>query len=410
MEEARQELSQLRRRLSVDFGQTVELSVNMSELMCLMAWSNGNVRKLSGETVAISGAVEEMARTIQNIAELSEGAQRRSSDARELVGVGAARAQSAGRAMSEISAAFSGLDERMQMLGSATESIGGFAKEIENISSQTKLLALNATIEAARAGEAGRGFAVVAAEVKALSEETSKTTELIRGQLSTLADVMQSMLYAMAEGGAKVRDGAATFEAVVNDMESIRGCVGEVNGSIGSIATMLSDQHNATESIAKSLTEIARLAGQNETDTASSVNYIEKAEGILAHKLDDARNLGISGMNERRMRADHMAWKRRLAEGLVGLKPIDGRSFGLKNKPLGEAFEQVTDTAVRNDPAFRAIGPMTESMANDAARMVQELSTGNMGKAIDHYVSMDKTSSEVMQKLSDLVRNLRIES
>ncbi|WP_181707395.1 methyl-accepting chemotaxis protein [Chthonobacter rhizosphaerae] len=403
---AHKDLADLRGRLSVDFGQTVDLSVNMSELMCLMAWSNGNVRKLSGETVAISGAVEEMARTIQNIAELSEGAQQRSSDARELVGVGAARAQSAGRAMSEISAAFSGLDERMQMLGSATESIGGFAKEIENISSQTKLLALNATIEAARAGEAGRGFAVVAAEVKALSEETSKTTELIRGQLSTLADVMQSMLHAMAEGGSKVRDGAATFEAVVNDMESIQGCVGEVNGSIGSIASMLADQQNATESIAKSLTEIARLAGQNETDTKSSANYIEKAEQLLGRKLDDARALGISGMNERRMRADHMRWKRSLAECLVGLRPLDPRSFGTRNKPLGEAYDLVTDPEVRSHPAFRALAPMADSMAQDAARMVQEVSGGNMGKAIDHYVAMDKTSTEAMQKIVDLARSL----
>ncbi len=80
----------------------------MSELLCLTAWSNGNVRKLSGETVAISGAVEEMARTIQNIAQLSEAAQIRSSEAAGIVSGGAARARTAGRAMDEISAAFRG--------------------------------------------------------------------------------------------------------------------------------------------------------------------------------------------------------------------------------------------------------------------------------------------------------------
>ncbi|WP_181702611.1 methyl-accepting chemotaxis protein [Chthonobacter albigriseus] len=406
LDDARRSMDTLKSRVSEDFGRTVELSVNLSELMCLMAWSNGNVRKLSGETVAISGAVEEMARTVQNIAQLSEAAQGRSGDAQQLVEAGTSRAQSAGRAMAEISEAFSGLDDRMQMLGRAIESIGGFAKEIESISSQTKLLALNATIEAARAGDAGRGFAVVAAEVKALSEETSKTTELIRGQLTTLTDVMGSMLQAMAIGGGKVRDGAETFNAVASDMDGIRGCVGEVTGSIGSIAHMLSDQQQATESIAKSLSEIAKLAGQNEADTKTSIDYIDKAEAIVAQQLDSARNLDIHHVDERRMRADHMAWKRALAECLVGLKPIDARNFETRNKPLGDSYERISDESVRRMQSFIVLRPAVEKMAAEASRLVQEMTTGNIGKAIEHYVAMDGISNETMPKLMDFVRSL----
>lgn len=403
----RQSMDTMKIRVSADYDQTVELSVNMSELMCLMAWSNGNVRKLSGETVAISGAVEEMARTVQNIADLSETAQGRSAEAQQLVETGASRAQSAGRAMSEISEAFSGLDERMQMLGRAIESIGGFAKEIENISSQTKLLALNATIEAARAGEAGRGFAVVAAEVKALSEETSKTTELIRGQLTTLTEVMSSMLQAMAVGGGKVRDGADTFNAVVSDMEGIRDCVGDVNGSIGSIATMLSDQHTATESIAKSLSEIAKLAAQNESDTKTSVDYIVKADGIISQLLESGHRLDLPHADERRMRADHMIWKRNLAECLVGLRSVDARSFESKNKPLGDAFDRASP-AIRKLPAFGSLVSLVDRMKSEGAQMVQQSASGNIGKAIEHYMAMDGASGEAMPKLAELNRAINM--
>ncbi len=402
---AQSEIEAARQRASVEFGRAIGLSVDMSELLCLTAWSNGNVRKLSGETVAISGAVEEMARTIQNIAQLSESAQARSSEAAGIVAGGAARARTAGRAMDEISAAFSGLDDRMKLLGGAIEQIGGFAKQIEGISSQTKLLALNATIEAARAGEAGRGFAVVAAEVKALSEETSRTTDLIRGQLTQLGEVMSAMFEAMQSGGAKVRDGQGLFSEVVSDMEGISGHVGGVNGAISSIAGMLGDQQVASESIAKSLSEIARLAAQNETDSQTAADLIRKGDGGVRAILDGSETAVQSG-TVRRLRSRHMEWKRSLAECLVGLAKIDPSEYGRRNKPFGAGLETIADPAVQSQPAFRAVQALGDKLASESARLVGAVAKGDIGKAIEHYMAMDGLSTESMTKLAELNRAL----
>lgn len=71
----------------------------------------------------------------------------------------------------------------MQSLERASGEIQEAMTLIKQVAARTKLLALNATIEAARAGEAGRGFAVVAAEVKALADETHRSSEGIEAQI-----------------------------------------------------------------------------------------------------------------------------------------------------------------------------------------------------------------------------------
>ena len=81
-----------------------------------------------------------------------------------------------------------GTNEQIAALSQAAQKIGDVIKLIRSIAGQTNLLALNATIEAARAGEAGRGFAVVASEVKSLAVQTAKATE----DISRLISAVQS--------------------------------------------------------------------------------------------------------------------------------------------------------------------------------------------------------------------------
>lgn len=83
----------------------------------------------------------------------------------------------------KISASLSSMNEQMDGLAKATDTLGENSAAINSavsiiaeIADQTNLLALNAAIEAARAGETGRGFAVVADEVRKLAERTKKAT------------------------------------------------------------------------------------------------------------------------------------------------------------------------------------------------------------------------------------------
>ncbi len=408
LEAARGEIAGIKRAISERFGANVQQWANSNELLALMARTGGNVRKLSSEAVTISAAAEEISRTVETIADLSQGVQGQVGSARRLVDAGVGRTNSAGAAMEGIYDAFRGLDSRMGALADAIDSIGAFAKQIEGISGQTKLLALNATIEAARAGEAGRGFAVVAAEVKSLSEETSKTTELIRGQLSALTDVMQSMLNAMQIGGAKVTDGQATFRAVVEDMHGISACIDEVNAGVGSITNRLTDQHATTQAIAANIGEIARAAASSEADAAAAMGFSRKSAAMMSQMIDGAARAIQKGYGERRLKGDMVAWKVQLAECIVGAINLDPRDYAATCAPLGSWFGKIDTPATLRHPDFIALKPHVNEMANVAIGLVKDVAAGRLEKAVDAYRTIERLSTEAMTRLDKIEQTLEI--
>ena len=123
-------------------------------------------------------------------------------------------------------------DAIVRRLADSTGRIGEIVGLIDSVAAQTNLLALNATIEAARAGEAGRGFAVVAQEVKLLAAQTTRATEEIAQQISSVQ--------------------SATGEAV-GAIDAIAATVGEVGGILRTIASAIEEQGGATREITRSI-------------------------------------------------------------------------------------------------------------------------------------------------------------
>jgi methyl-accepting chemotaxis protein len=123
-----------------------------------------------------------------------------------------------------------------QQLRSSMKVMENVVQLINNIARQVNLLALNATIEAARAGDAGKGFAVVAAEVKNLSNQTTKATDDIAKQIQDVQDV-----------SSRVAESISTIVSSANN----------VNQYIMGVASAIEEQSAVTKDISDNTQKMA---------------------------------------------------------------------------------------------------------------------------------------------------------
>jgi len=155
-------------------------------------------------------------------------------------------------------------------LSDTAQKIGDIVKLIQDIAGQTNLLALNATIEAARAGDAGRGFAVVASEVKSLAVQTAKATEAIAGQILAVQGSTASAV-------GSIRCITQRMQEIQYYTSAVAASIEQQNAATGNISQNVAASAQASDTVAKVLTDVAgaakqtRMSAQTVLDTSQSV-------------------------------------------------------------------------------------------------------------------------------------------
>ncbi|GGB35443.1 chemotaxis protein [Roseibium aquae] len=190
------------------------------------------------QATSVTSAAEEMTASISEISNRMDEAAKISRDALN-------RAQSAAGQISTLKA--------------ASEQIGSVMATIQAIADQTKLLALNATIEAARAGDAGRGFAVVAAEVKELSEQTTRETDQIGAQI----EAMQK----------------ETTEALTA-IQSIMGVIANMDEHSAAVAASMTQQHAAAQEVARAISGVTHASETTTVHARGVREIVAQVDGI----------------------------------------------------------------------------------------------------------------------------------
>ncbi len=194
-----------------------------------------------------------------------------------------------------VDATIVGIDEIKDASRTTADSIGSLSKKAKNIGSivtvideiaqQTSLLALNASIIAAQAGTHGRSFAVVAAEIKKLSERTTRSTreigEVIKGVQAEIEWAVQSISVAsesINNGERLSQQAGAVLDKIVNG-------VNRTSQQMSEIARATKEQAHGSEMIRSAMEQIADMT----TAIAQSTDQQRKGSESIQGEVDKVR-------------------------------------------------------------------------------------------------------------------------
>ncbi len=199
---------------------------------------SSNTQETFGNVQSIATAMNQMTESVEEIARSAE----------KSAGVSNQAAQ-----LAEVS------NQKIGALGNAADEIGKVVGVIQEIAGQTNLLALNATIEAARAGEAGKGFAVVAEEVKELATQTASATEDIRQRIEAIQSTSSEAVTSIQEIGDVIADVQTASQTIASAVEEQNITSKEISSSVSNMATSV---ESVTTDVDRSATSSSDISEQ----------------------------------------------------------------------------------------------------------------------------------------------------
>ncbi|PLX35940.1 MAG: chemotaxis protein [Hyphomicrobiales bacterium] len=387
-----------------DLDHLTAFSMQGSEVMAAAALITGDIRAVDTRAQGMAQAVEELNEAVGAVSETARFSSETMQEAAELAHAGSETIGKLAEATSTTRAATEDTANRMEALSHAVEQIGEFVGTIEAIANQTNLLALNATIEAARAGEAGKGFAVVAAEVKTLSSQTRKATEDINARIERLRADALGALEAMREAQSAVSAGEQLSEQTHQIVRRLDEIVVTNAAGMSELAGVLDDQMAASKEIAAGLAVTAERTGRARHEAEDVLNAVSASEELITANFQKLEGRGVREYVLIRAKSDHMLWKKRLAEMLVGRNSLKESELASHHDcRLGKWYAKVADPALRNHPAYARLAEphrLVHEAGKEAARLFTAGDDEGARAAIDR---MNAASLDVVNLIDELI-------
>ena len=243
----------------------------------------------SMQIVEASAAVDEMVESINQVTATAHTAAQVAEAALRNAKSGAESVQKTIAGMNGIRQQVQQTAKRIKRLGESSQEIGEIVQLIGDIADRTSILALNASIQAAMAGEAGKGFAVVAEEVEHLSERSTEATKRITSLIKTIQSDTSEAIAAMEGTTREVVGGSALANEAGRKLNEIESVSVQLSDLIQSISAASTSQSRGSESIARSMGEIAevtQLTAHGAKEAADSIRHLSG----LAESLSGSMN------------------------------------------------------------------------------------------------------------------------
>jgi methyl-accepting chemotaxis protein len=396
-------LERLASSTSRDLDRVVNLSIQGSETAIATARMLETSREVDHRTQSLAAASEELVASIGQIRATAQAATGDAEQMRASAERGMSTADSASAAMSRVGMTANLAAEKIAALNEASEAIGTIVGSIDAIAKQTNLLALNATIEAARAGEAGKGFAVVATEVKSLSQQTSRATVDIRTRIEQLRVDIQIIVAAMSDCTKAAEDSREVVASLGGAMAGVSRQVSSVTTGMTEIADILNQQTAASREIAQGISSIAAMTEQSVKQVGAISDQLDVAHGLVGEELKNISDFSFENKVPRLAKADHVIWKKRLADMAVGRAKLKADELSDHHScRLGKWYYGDASSDSRGHRAFAMLENPHALVHQHGKQAAKLFAAGDLPGALKEIQHVEAASKDVLRLLDDL--------
>ncbi|WP_321391877.1 methyl-accepting chemotaxis protein [Emcibacter sp.] len=384
---------------------TIEISMAMNETAIVSSNMVHAIQKVDDNAQRIAAAIEETVVSMNSINQSTQEAASTAGNARSKAADGTAIVEKAYQQTEQIAESVLNSVAQVEALSEASKRIGDIVSQIEDIAGQTNLLALNATIEAARAGEAGRGFAVVASEVKTLSTQTAQATVDIKDRIQSLVKEMTGIVTSMHSAKSEVESGQEVMVQVKEHMSDIDKNIDQLNHLMAEVANVLAEQEKATSEVSSGASNIADESGKNSKYIMEVVESMKDVASLVSHQIEAFGKHEVPNKVLRIAKSDHIIWKKRLRDMMVGLESISAQELSDHHScRLGKWYYGEESIPYRDHPSFRALETCHRLVHEHGIQAAKDHEKSNHSSAMQNMDGVEQASAEVIKHLDDLIR------
>lgn len=393
----------LLRGVEEELERSVNLSIDTNSTVMSSIGAKKGVMETLEQVQMMAAASEEMVSSINAISESTKAASENSQDVFAVAQKSRDESDRAIKAMHQISLAFRDAAEKVTAMAEASAQIDSMVSLINDIASQTNLLALNATIEAARAGEAGKGFAVVASEVKNLANQTSRATEDIRGRVEALREETRRIQDSMRHGSDSVSQGVVIITSTIESLKDIEQRAETVTVQVAEVADLLSQQRSATSEIAEGVTKIVDLAQNNVDRIEDILTAIDSIDHLIGDQIAAISRSSFPTRDLIRAKADHMIWRKHLADMLVGRSTLNAKELSSHcDCRLGHWYDSAPDR-IKNSRAYLDLLEPHQQVHEFGIKAVEAWTRNDLAMAESLIKAIELPSERVQSLLDELI-------